>query len=161
MHSSTPGYWFTSTLFEAEADEDKETNPRMYGRQVARWLREGLLSLGYPVEGVFGEDWGWCVMCQREPYSLFVGCVNLPDHESAREGDSPPPQSQLLWNAVPFAELPLLKFAFRRKPDMSAGLAKLDSDLLALLQSEQSIQLRGPDAESHWFAGRGDARSGE
>lgn len=159
MLSSTPGYWFTSTAFEAESGEDKETNPRKFGRQPARWLRERLLGLGYAVEEVFAEDWGWCVVCQREPFSLWIGCVNLGDHEFAREDDPPPTRSQLLWNAVPFAEASLLKYALRRKPDTAAGLAKLDSDLRALLQSEQSIQIHDPGIQSSWFPAHGSTRS--
>ena len=154
MPSSTPGYWFTSSVFEAEAGEDEQTNPRMYGRQLARWLRERLLALGYSAEEVFPEDWGWSVMCQREPYSLWVGCVNLRDHAYAKEGDPPPPKSLLLWNAVPFAEIPFLKYAFRRKPDVSAGLSKLDTDLRGLLQSEVTIQLLDPSVSGRWFEER-------
>jgi hypothetical protein len=151
MPTSKPGYWFTSTLFEAEPGEDDESNPRMYGRQPAKWLREGFLALGYPAEEVFGEDWGWCVMYQREPYSLFVGCLNLRDYEFAREGDPPPPKALLLWNATPFAEVPFFKYAFRRKPDVSAGLAKLDDDLRALLQNEPTVSMVNSVASAHWF----------
>lgn len=39
-----------SSDFEAEPGEDEETNPRMYGHQVATWLHEQFLALGYEVE---------------------------------------------------------------------------------------------------------------
>lgn len=159
MSSSTPGYWFTSAVFEAEPGEDEHTNPRMYGRQPARWLRDGLVGLGYCPEEVFGEDWGWCVMCQREPYELWVGCVNLSDRDFAQEGDPPPARSELLWNVVPFAEVPLLRYAFRRKPDIAAGLARLDSDLRVLLKAEPWIQIRDPKVSDTWYGPAGTGRA--
>jgi len=124
----------------------------MYGRQPSTWLREGLVRLGYSAEEVFGEDWGWCVVCQREPYELLVGCVNLRDSDFAQEGYPPPAKSKLLWNVVPFADVPFLKYALHRKPDVASGLAKLDSDLRVLLQSELSIQIRDPEVSTTWFA---------
>jgi hypothetical protein len=158
VDSSTESYWFTSSVFEVEPGEDAETNPQLYGRQAARWLRQGFSALGYRVEEVIPEDWGWCVMCQREPYWLWVGCVNLQDHVHAREGDPPPPKDRLLWNVFATAEVPFFKHAFRRKPDVSAGLAKLDKDLQALLKSEPTIQLVDQSVADHWFGtGKNDA----
>ena len=78
------GYWFKSSDFEADPGEDEKTNPRMYGRPVVTWLHERFQALGYEVEDVFGKDWGWCVMCQRDPYWLWVGCANL--RERAESG---------------------------------------------------------------------------
>lgn len=145
------GYWFTSSLFEAEPGEEVETNPRMYGRQPANWLRPRLSAFGYDVEEVFGEDWGWCVMCQRKPYSLWVACVNLRDYEHAKEGDPPPPKERLLWNVVPMAEAPFFKSLFGSKPDLSAGVAKLDVELLQVLEAEPAIQIVGDDVAKTWF----------
>jgi hypothetical protein len=93
-------YSFTSSRFEPEPGEDEETNPRLYGRQLATWLHAKLGALGYPVEPVFGEDWGWALICQREPYELMIGCVNYRDYELAVEGDPPPVKDELLWNTV-------------------------------------------------------------
>jgi hypothetical protein len=117
------GYWFKSSLFAAEPGEDEATNPRLYGRQLANWLRERILSLGYPAVEVIAEDWGWCVMCQREPYELWIGCVNLADYEYAKPGDPPPPKERLLWKAMTTAERPIFKYLFRRKPEMREGAA--------------------------------------
>jgi hypothetical protein len=36
------GYWFKSSKFEIEPGEDEEINPGMYGRQLARWLKQRL-----------------------------------------------------------------------------------------------------------------------
>jgi hypothetical protein len=148
-------YWFTSSVFTVEPDEDEETNPRMYGRQLANWLRKRFLEIGYPVEKVFAEDWGWCVICQRIPYSLFIGCVNLRDYEYTSEGDPPPPNEALLWSAVPMAATPFFKYLLRRKADTSSCLAKFDAQLKAILESEPSIRLVDEADSKDWFVNRG------
>lgn len=45
-NSPMDGYWFTSTLFAVEPREDAETNPRMYGRQLASCLKVQLGERG-------------------------------------------------------------------------------------------------------------------
>ncbi|MDG0855924.1 hypothetical protein [Roseateles puraquae] len=84
--------------------------------------------------------------------------MNLPDRGFAQEGDPPPARSQLLWNVVPFAEVPFFKHAFRRKPDITPGLAKLDADLHVLLKAEPSIRIFGQEVATTWFE-RGDTGS--
>ena len=149
--NQTRGYWFKSSLFEVEPGEDEETNPRLYGRQLATWLRQRFVSLGYEVEDVIPEDWGWCVMCQRDPYLLFVGCVNLRDYEHARPNDPPPPKERLLWNAVPTAEVPFFKYVLRRKPETQAGLEKLDRQLRGILEAEARIEIVDEAVTNTWF----------
>ena len=151
MLSSSSGYWFRSTLFVAEPGEDEETNPRMFGRQPANWIAQKLRSIGYIVEDAYGDDWGWCVMCQRQPFHLFVACVSLRDLEFAKEGDPPPPQEKLLWNVVCMADISTLKCLFRRKPDVSTALNKLDADLGQLLSSDRGITLVDAALADDWF----------
>jgi hypothetical protein len=145
------GYWFKSSDFEAEPGEDEETNPRMYGRQVASWLHERFQALGYEVEDVFGEDWGWCVMCQRDPYWLWVGCVNLRDYEHAQPDDPPPPADRLLWNVVPMAEVPFFKYLFKKKPDPRPGLDKIGAELKAILDSDPRVEVVDDELSNTWF----------
>jgi len=149
--NQTRGYWFKSSLFEVEPGEDEETNPRLYGRQLAIWLGQRFASLGYEVEDVIPEDWGWCVMCQRDPYLLWVGCVNLRDYEHARPGDPPPPKERLLWNAVPTAEVPFFKYVLRRKPETQAGLERLDEQLRGILEAEPRIEIVDEALTNTWF----------
>lgn len=33
------GYWFTSDLFTIHKDEDSETNPYCFGKELSEWLR--------------------------------------------------------------------------------------------------------------------------
>src|SRR5688572_21757160 len=94
------GYWFRSTLFSVEPGEDENTNPRCYGKQPAHWLRTQLEKCGYSVVEAIPEDWGWCVMCQRDPFLLWVGCRNRSDYDTAKPEDPPPRQEDLLWHCL-------------------------------------------------------------
>lgn len=132
-------YLFKSTKFQIEPGEDNETNPRRYGRQLALWLKSECARLGYNVEDVIAEDWGWCVMCQREPFLLWIGCGNQDDSQTASESDPPPPASDLIWQCFTAAEAPFFKRLFKRM-DTSPSLVKLDSELSQILKSENSIQ---------------------
>lgn len=96
------GYCFKSELFEIEPGEDEETNPRCYGRQLSHWLKDKFTKLGYEVEEVIPEDWGWVVMCARKPYRLWIGvrCVE--------ENDDPnpiPKKENIIWNCFVTAEV--------------------------------------------------------
>jgi hypothetical protein len=62
------GYWFKSNIFEIEPGEDEEINPRIYGRQLAIWLKDKLEKRGYKIEPIINEDWG-VVLCVPETHS--------------------------------------------------------------------------------------------
>ena len=133
-------YWFKSSMFDIEPGEDEETNPRMYGRQLARWLRERFLAIGYDVEDVIAEDFGWCVMCQRRPYLLWIGCVSCHDEDANGAHDSATAKENIVWTVAPVAEVPVFKRLFG-KVDTSEGLARLDSELRRVLDDESRIVL--------------------
>ena len=134
------GYWFTSSLFEIEPGEDERTNPRVYGRQLAIWLKGKLEQRGYAVEDVIAEDWGWCVMCSRDPFLLWVGCGNARDYHAAKPDDPPPKKEQVTWHCFPAAEVLFWKRIFK-KVDTSSAVATLDSHLREILRSEKAITL--------------------
>jgi len=94
-------------------------------------------------------------MCQREPYSMWVGCANLRDYEYAKEEDPPPAKELLLWSAVPMAEVPFFKYLFRRKQSVSEGLTKLDAQLRTILEAEPEIRLVDESAANNWFREHG------
>lgn len=144
--------WFTSTEFFAEIGEDEETNPRMYGRQPARWLCAQLIKQGYDVEEAFGEDWGWCVMCQRQPYDLFLGCVNVTDRHHAQEGDPPPAPEKLLWIVHVMSDVPFWRSLFKGKPDVTQGEQKLFDTLMDILNKEPTITVVDEAIADTWFS---------
>jgi hypothetical protein len=135
------GYHFRSSLFDIEAGEDAGTNPGCYGKQLAHWLKARLASAGYTAVEVIPEDWGWCVMCQRDPFLLWVGCGNVQeDFDQLLPEGAPPQAAEVVWHCFPEAEQPLLKRLFGRI-DTGPALDKLDADLRAILSSESGIEI--------------------
>lgn len=137
------GYHFKSSLFDIEPGEDEETNPRIYGRQLALWLKTRLEQRGYDIEPVIAEDWGRCLMCYRDPFLLWVGCANMVDYDTAQPGDPPPDRESIIWHCFVAAEVPILKRLFSR-PDTAPSLDKLHAELHAILASEPDIRLVPP-----------------
>lgn len=132
------GFRFKSTLFSIEPGEDEEINPRMYGKQLAAWLKRQLEGRGYVVEPVIAEDWGRCLMLSREPFMLWVGCGSEADYDTAKPGDPPPANEDVVWRCFATAEVPLWRRIVSR-PDTSTPVAKLDSELRSILASEPGI----------------------
>lgn len=138
------GYRFTSDLFRIEPGEDGEINPRLYGRQLAQWLKLQLESRGYEVEPVIAEDWGRCLMCSRDPFLLWVGCGNEWDYDTAKPGDPPPAAEQVVWHCFAAAEMPFWMRWFK-KTDTGPELTRLDAVLGKILRGEPRIRLLSPD----------------
>jgi hypothetical protein len=132
--------WFKSSLFDVEPGEDEETNPRMYGRQLSNWLRNKFIELGYEVDEVIPEDWGWCVMCQWKPYQLFIGCRNHIDYENEEMEGPIPNKEDILWSCTVHSEKPFFKRLFK-KIDTTDGVSKLNNELLNILNSEPEITI--------------------
>ncbi|PZQ32000.1 MAG: hypothetical protein DI562_04305 [Stenotrophomonas acidaminiphila] len=133
-------YRFTSNLFEVEPGEDEEINPRMYGRQLAGWLKARLDQRGQQVECIVAEDWGRCLMIGREEFALWVGCGSSPDYDTAKQGDPPPPKESIVWHCFAEAELTAWQRLVKRL-DATHALEKLDCDLREILSNEPAIQL--------------------
>jgi len=130
--------WFKASQFQIEAGEDEETNPLCFGKQLATWLRGKLIAEGYAVEEVIAEDWGWCVMCQRKPFMLWVGCVNIHDYAKSRPEDPPPLGSDVVWSCLVVAELPLLARLLSR-PDTSPATSQLYTQVKRILCAEPDV----------------------
>ena len=136
------GYYFKSSKFEIEPGEDEDINPRIYGRQLATWLKARLEECGYQVEDIIDEDWGRCLMCAREPFWLWVGCGNVYDYDTAKPGDGPPAKEDVTWLCFATAEMSFLKNLFRKKKvHPAAAVAKLHADLGRILRAEPQIRL--------------------
>ena len=136
-------YWFESDLFEIEEGEDEETNPRMYGKHLSNWIRQKFINLGYEVEDVIPEDFGWLVLCQRNPYLLGVSCVSYVDYENMNEDDPAPKPEEVTWCCMVFVEVPFFKRLFK-KIDTTEGADKLGRELQAILNSEPRIKFVDP-----------------
>jgi hypothetical protein len=71
-----PSIWVETPFFKIEPGEDRDTNPRRYGRAFAHWLAQELAGRGEPFQQIVAEDWGWCVVITRRPFLLSIGCGN-------------------------------------------------------------------------------------
>ncbi len=125
-------------LFEIDPKEDEETNPFVYGKQFSEWLRGKFIGIGYDVEEVMPEDWGWCVMCKREPYWLWVGCSSIMECE--QEDGYVPSKEDVTWHCFVTAEVPFFKRIFK-KIDTSEGLAKIQTELMSIINAESRIKV--------------------
>jgi len=140
----TEQYFLKSELFDVEPGEDEETNPRLYGRQFAQWLRQKFIEKGYDVEEIIPEDWGWCVMCQRDPFWLWIACSSIVNYENTKPDDPIPDKKDIIWCCFATAEVPLFKRIFK-KPNTDELLKKLDKELFEILKSENQITIISED----------------
>ncbi|MDW8224155.1 MAG: hypothetical protein RMJ82_14525 [Gemmatales bacterium] len=135
--------WFKSTLFKVMPDEDADTNPGRYGKDLAYWLRGKLVAKGFVVEEIIPEDWGWCILCKPRPFRLWVGCGNTVAHNDdnkvplATSTDSEP---SIIWTCFVQAEASLLARIFR-KFDTEAAVKELYDAIKSILENEPEIVL--------------------
>ena len=132
-------YWFKSEYFKIEPGEDEETNPGCYGKHLAHWLNDHLRERGYASE-VIPEDWGWCVMCKTQPFSLWVGCGSMLNNEF--EEGKPLSASEVVWHCFVVVEVPFFK-KILGKIDTADDVNKLEEELTALLTSTSHIEMTG------------------
>ncbi|WHI50185.1 hypothetical protein P3339_17285 [Microbulbifer sp. MLAF003] len=136
--------YFKSEIFDIELGEDEETNPRIYGKQLSAWLRTKFIELGYEVKSVIPEDWGWCVMCKRAPFSLWIGCGSVINYEHGDPEGPIPDTNDVVWYCFVVAEIPFLKRIFN-KPDVEPEVSKLRKQLYQLLSGTKRIHLLGQE----------------
>ncbi|PXX41455.1 hypothetical protein [Undibacterium pigrum] len=141
-----PTYSFTSNLFSVLPGEDDETNPACYGKELGNWLCVKFKELGYEVEELIPEDWGWCVMCRRDSYLLWVGCGSLLTETAAENFDPAvtPKPSDIIWRAFAEVEIPFFYFkshflSMLGKLDTKTAYEKLDRELKQILEQEPGI----------------------
>jgi len=147
------GYWFRSRRFRVEPGEDRPVCPGIYGRQLAHWLRDGLVGRGYPNAQARQEDWGWCVVARQRPHLLWIGCGSVDvDSSDAPPPDATPPGEPLtvvaragarLWHCHAAMERSWLAYWLDRTAAETA-LADLDLALRSLLMGEPGIQQVDP-----------------
>ena len=132
--------WFKSTLFEIVPGEDEAINPGCYGKSLANWLRVKLIARGYDIEDIIPEDWGWCVMCRRSPFKLWVGCGSLANSEKAPPDRPPASGRNITWTCFVRAE-PSLFVRFFRRIDTIPAVRELYEVVRSILTSEPAITI--------------------
>lgn len=135
-------YWFKSSAFELQGAEDEMTNPGCFGKSLAEWLSSELQRLNYEVE-VISEDWGWCVVCERSEYLLWVGCGNMLTEEILDSTiENPPSIENITWHVFTEIEVPIkskLKKLFG-KLDVVNPKAKLDKTVNKILLANNQLE---------------------
>ena len=117
---------FESSAFPMVPDEDKQTNPGIYGKALAQWIAEQLATRGFSVGEVIAEDFGWCVPIEAKSPRLYVACASAnekPNH----------------WRVFAFAEGGVLARLFGKDTSTTA-LAALFTALKHTLQSSPVVQ---------------------
>ena len=115
--------WFTSSKFLPVPGEEEKTNPGRFGQSLAIWVREKLIAQGQAIsEDPIPEDWGWVVMVQRKPFSLWIGCGN-EDGKTNR------------WSVFVEAEPGFFQKLFKRV-DPSPSVSDLEQKLERIIKAE-------------------------
>lgn len=151
MEEAPQEFFFYSETFGIDAAEVEETNPFLFGRELAVWLCGKLKEKGYSPE-VVAEDWGWCVLCQRQPYSLFVACFSALDENLIERSKDPSSTAPILWRAIPVAEKTLFQ-RLRNSENIEPVFRKLLEDLRFILESEPSVRMATAQEITAWEDG--------
>ena len=139
------GIYFTSSRFNIVEGEEDQTNSGCFGRELGTWLCDELKSRGYHEAELIPEDFGWCVMCSRQPFMLWVGCGSLRLDEIMNSTiDNPPQIEKIIWTVFSVTEIPF--FYLRShilkllgKIEMEPARQKLQKELRKILESTSDI----------------------
>jgi hypothetical protein len=72
---------FCADRFPSYCDRSEGINHAdRFGRRLAEFLRDGLISLGFDVGKPNAEDWGWVVPIANAGFDLWIGCGNYDEH---------------------------------------------------------------------------------
>ena len=123
--TAAPTFVVETRAFAVETGEDEETNPGCFGKAFSAWIAQEFRDLGQAVEEVIPEDWGWCVILQRKPYSLWIGCGNQTG-------------STETWRAFVVAESGFLKRIFGTA-DTRPGIERVTDQLRRILEKTPGL----------------------
>lgn len=117
--------------------EDEATNPGCFGKDLATWLGDALKLHGYGIE-IIAEDWGWCIMCARDPFTLWIGCSNTPREQVTLQRSSLIAANDTVWTCFVAVQAPLLKRLFTRA-DTASAANKLFAEMQSVLHDDAKV----------------------
>jgi hypothetical protein len=133
--------YFTSSRFQIDLSEEEMTNPGCFGKELANWLCQEMKSMGYTEAEVIPEDFGWCVMCSRKDFMLWIGCSSILPQDQR-----PITLDDIRWSAFSVAEIPFydlkakfLKMTGQINPKESQEV--LQRQLKELLEKQTDIAI--------------------
>lgn len=71
---------FRSDRFPAYEGEEQQTNPGLYGKRLAEFLRDKLSIEGIKTREPIAEDWGWSIPLDNEKVRLWIGCERYQEY---------------------------------------------------------------------------------
>jgi hypothetical protein len=71
---------FRSDRFPAYEGEEEQVNPGLYGKRLAEFLRESLLTEGIKTGEPVAEDWGWVLPVANKKFDLWIGCGRYQEY---------------------------------------------------------------------------------
>ena len=137
-------YWFRSAQFKIEDSEQASTNPGCFGKSLAQWIAAHFAAMDYDTE-VIAEDWGWCVMCVRGEFLLWIGCGCMSSDDTAPTAmDGLPDENTLVWHVFTVIEIPFFMLKSQLKKwcgvlDVASPMTRLDQELHAVLTANEAI----------------------
>ena len=73
---------FKSKAFNIRPGEDKDTNPGVFGVELAEWIKNTLPKYGIVTKEVLPEDFAWLVTLESKDFRPWIGCSNYDDQEN-------------------------------------------------------------------------------
>ena len=123
--ATSPDLIFESSRFPVQPGEDEATNPGIFGRSLAHWLGQQLVSADFALDDVIAEDFGWCVAIPDKGMAVYLACSSTDEQHTE-------------WRVFVFAEGAILgRLLGRVKPD--AVVADVFARLKGTLQAAEGI----------------------
>jgi hypothetical protein len=129
--------YFVSNEFQIVPGEEKETNPGVFGKQLAFWLKNIFVKKGYSELVILPEDWGWCLILERKPNLLWVGCSGHVGLEFSTEYFEEN-EKGITWSCFVVMEAPFLK-KLLGKANYADTLINIKKILIDALDTNQDI----------------------
>lgn len=123
----SPMLIFNSGAFSPEPGEDEATNPGIFGKRLAEWIRDGLPAAGFAAGEVIAEDFGWLVPVESKSHSLYVACSSTD--EAAEE-----------WRIFVFAEGGLISRLMGKGDRRQETVDAVHAAVRGMLESEPGVR---------------------
>lgn len=68
---------FSSNKFLPFLPEEAQSNPGVYGFELASWMSQALARKGVITTYPLQEDWGWLIEHVRDEFEVIVGCSSV------------------------------------------------------------------------------------
>jgi hypothetical protein len=77
---------FRSAKFLPFLPESAQSNPGVYGYELAHWLSQALAARGLVTSYPIGEDWGWLIEFIDGDDEYMIGCASVAEDGEGYRG---------------------------------------------------------------------------